>query len=68
MLPRHVLVEDLPGDGYKTWMSHPGAIVPIEHLSLQAGLCVRAGMSPERALLTVTQNAAKVLVTSCARL
>lgn len=38
---------------------HP--IVPIEYLSLQAGLCVRAGMTPERALLTVTHNPAKIL-------
>ena len=38
---------------------HP--IVPIEYLSLQAGLCVRAGMTPERALLTITANPAKIL-------
>jgi len=38
---------------------HP--IVPIEYLSLQAGLCVRAGMAPERALLTVTRNPARIL-------
>ncbi len=36
-------------------------IVPIEHLSLQAGLCVRAGLSAERALLTITHNPAQIL-------
>ena len=55
----HVKTLDDAGVCVAQMTDHP--IVPIEHLSLQAGLCVRAGMSPERALLTVTQNAAKVL-------
>ncbi len=38
---------------------HP--IVPVEYLTLQAGLCVRAGMSPERALATICHNAARIL-------
>ncbi|MCK6575729.1 amidohydrolase family protein [Myxococcota bacterium] len=38
---------------------HP--IIPVEYLSLQAGLCVRAGMAPERALATVTHNPARIL-------
>lgn len=38
---------------------HP--IVPVGYLSIQAGLCVRAGMTPERALHTITCNAAQIL-------
>ena len=38
---------------------HP--IVPVGYLSVQAGLSVRAGMSVERALRTVTVHAAQVL-------
>lgn len=38
---------------------HP--IIPIEYLSIQAGLCVRAGMTPERALSTITHNPARIL-------
>ena len=36
-------------------------VVPIEYLSLQAGLCVRAGMAADRALRTVTRNPATIL-------
>lgn len=38
---------------------HP--IVPVGYLSLQAGLSVRAGMDPERALRTITCNPARIL-------
>jgi imidazolonepropionase-like amidohydrolase len=38
---------------------HP--IVPVEYLSVQAGLSVRAGMAPARALALITGNAARVL-------
>jgi imidazolonepropionase-like amidohydrolase len=38
---------------------HP--IVPVGYLAIQAGLCVRAGLSPERALLTITRHAARIL-------
>jgi imidazolonepropionase-like amidohydrolase len=38
---------------------HP--IVPVGYLSIQAGLCVRAGLAPDRALLTITRHAAQVL-------
>lgn len=38
---------------------HP--IVPIGYLPLQAGLCVRAGMHPDRALRTITVHAAAIL-------
>lgn len=38
---------------------HP--IIPVEYLSIQAGLCVRAGMTPERALATITHNPARIL-------
>lgn len=38
---------------------HP--IVPTQHLSLQAGLCVRAGVSEEEALLLVTAYPADLL-------
>ena len=38
---------------------HP--IVPVSYLSLQAGLCVRAGMAPDRALRTITANPARIL-------
>lgn len=38
---------------------HP--IVPVGYLGVQAGLSVRAGMKPERALRTITTNAARIL-------
>ncbi|MCA9538445.1 MAG: amidohydrolase [Myxococcales bacterium] len=38
---------------------HP--IVPVGYLPLQAGLAVRAGMSPARALRTITANPARIL-------
>ncbi len=38
---------------------HP--IVPVGYLGLQAGLSVRAGMKPERALATITHHAARIL-------
>ena len=38
---------------------HP--IVPTQHLSLQAGLCVRAGLSEDEALLLITANPADLL-------
>ncbi len=38
---------------------HP--IVPVGYLSLQAGLSVRAGMKPSRALRTITTHAARIL-------
>lgn len=38
---------------------HP--IIPVEYLAIQAGLCVRAGMTPERALATITHNPARIL-------
>jgi len=38
---------------------HP--IVPVEYLSLQAGLSVRAGLDPDRALRTITRNPAQIL-------
>ncbi len=38
---------------------HP--IVPIDYLTVQAGLCVRAGMSAERALRTITSHPAQIL-------
>lgn len=38
---------------------HP--IVPVGYLALQAGLSVRAGMKPERALRTITAHAARIL-------
>jgi len=38
---------------------HP--IVPIQYLSIQAGLCVRAGMSEEQALLLITAHPADLL-------
>lgn len=38
---------------------HP--IIPVEYLAIQAGLCVRAGMSPARALATITSNPARIL-------
>jgi imidazolonepropionase-like amidohydrolase len=38
---------------------HP--IVPVQYLSLQAGLCVREGLDPEVALRLVTSNAAEVV-------
>ena len=38
---------------------HP--IVPIQYLSLQAGLCVRAGMSEDDALLLITAYPADLL-------
>lgn len=38
---------------------HP--IVPVEYLTLQAGLCVRAGMRPERALATIAAHPARIL-------
>ncbi len=38
---------------------HP--IVPVGYLSLQAGLSVRAGMHPDRALRTITAHPARIL-------
>lgn len=38
---------------------HP--IVPVGYLSIQAGLSVRAGMRPERALRTITAHPARIL-------
>lgn len=38
---------------------HP--IVPVGYLAVQAGLSVRAGMKPERALRTITTHAARIL-------
>lgn len=38
---------------------HP--IVPVGYLAIQAGLCVRAGLAPDRALRTITANAARIL-------
>lgn len=38
---------------------HP--IVPVQYLSLQAGLCVREGLSPEEALKLITAYPAEIL-------
>lgn len=38
---------------------HP--IVPLGYLPIQAGLCVRAGMTPHRALRTITTHPAQIL-------
>jgi len=38
---------------------HP--IIPVGYLSMQAGLSVRSGMAPDRALRTVTVHAAQIL-------
>jgi imidazolonepropionase-like amidohydrolase len=63
--------EDLHFDFVQTrWLDDAGVlvahmtdhpIVPIEYLSLQAGLSVRAGMAPERALAMITGHAARIL-------
>ncbi len=54
-------VKTLDDEGVLVAVMSDHPVVPIEYLSLQAGLCVRAGMDPEAALRTVTANPAAIL-------